>query len=439
MVTKFNYKPELLAPAGDFTRLCYAIAYGADAVYAGQPAFSLRARENGFRNLDDLSQGIRYTKEKGKKFYLTSNVIARNFKVEAFQKALLAALELKPDALIVADPGIIGWLKKEAPNIPIHLSVQANTTNWLTAKFWADQGIERIILSRELKLSEVQEIQNKVPEIEFEVFVHGAVCMAMSGRCMLSNWASHRDANQGMCNNSCRLPYRIYANPEVQDESYQEHEGRFSLKTTDSKSSMEPIALDEDSWGTYFMSSRDLCAIDSIPELIESQIASFKIEGRTRSVYYLSRVVSAYREAIDSVMQGKPISEKTKEALLHTDSRGWMPGFKTGPLPQNYEATQVPSKLGCVAAQIQKFNPVLKDAFIAIKNPISTKLDFELLTPEGSFPCSVSDLKNFKNEPAEILHPGTTGTLKIQGFNPSALKNPEFAFLIAKKKSNNIK
>ena len=183
-----NTKKELLAPAGDLTRLSYALAYGADAVYAGQPAFSLRARENGFKNLDDLAEGISLCRKAGKKFYLTSNVIARNTKVDAFQKALLAAIELKPDALIVADPGIIGFLRKEVPHQELHLSVQANTTNWLTAKYWAEQGIKRIILSRELRLEEVQEIHKRVPEIELEVFVHGAVCMAMSGRCMLSNW-----------------------------------------------------------------------------------------------------------------------------------------------------------------------------------------------------------------------------------------------------------
>ena len=177
-----NYIPELLAPAGDLKRLEYALAYGADAVYAGQPAFSLRARENGFRSLEDLEKGIALAHAKGKKFYLTSNVIARNAKVAPFEKSLLDAGKLKPDALSVADPGIIAFMRKEAPEIPIHLSVQANTTNYLTAQFWQSIGVSRVILSRELKLSEVLEIQEKCPELELEVFVHGNVCMAMSGR-----------------------------------------------------------------------------------------------------------------------------------------------------------------------------------------------------------------------------------------------------------------
>ena len=192
----------------------YAFAYGADAVYAGQPAFSLRARENGFKNLDDLAEGIEYAHRLGKKFYLTSNVIPRNVKVEAFQKALLAAIDLGPDALIVADPGFVGWLREVRPEVEIHLSVQANTTNYLAAKFWQGLGVRRIILSRELRLSEVVEIKERCPDLELEVFVHGAVCMSMSGRCMLSNWVTRRDANQGACDNSCRMPYRLYANPE---------------------------------------------------------------------------------------------------------------------------------------------------------------------------------------------------------------------------------
>ena len=313
-------KPELLAPAGDLVRMKYAYAYGADAVYAGQPAFSLRARENGFRSLDDLGECIAYARSLGKKFYLTSNVIPRNVKVESFQKALLAAIELKPDALIVADPGFVGWLRKERPDVEIHLSVQANTTNYLAAKFWHDLGVRRIILSRELRLSEILEIKEKLPELELEVFVHGAVCMAMSGRCMLSNWVTHRDANQGACDNSCRMPYRLYANSGPQVEDYREHEGSFSLQRTD-RPELDPVALDEDTWGTYFMSSRDLCALDVIPELVQGGLDSFKIEGRTRSVYYLSQVVRAYRMAIDGACAALESGAACSPELVPEESR----------------------------------------------------------------------------------------------------------------------
>ena len=424
------FKPELLAPAGDLTRLTYALAYGADAVYAGQPAFSLRARENGFRNLDDLSKGIALCREKGRKFYLTSNVIARNAKVEPFQKALLAALELKPDALIVADPGMIGWLRKEAPAVELHLSVQANTTNWLTAKFWAEQGIQRIILSRELKLGEVLEIHKRVPEIELEVFVHGAVCMAMSGRCMLSDWTSHRDANQGMCNNSCRMPYRLYANQNVQGDDYRNHVGSFDLQRSDAPDA-DPIALDEDSWGTYFMSSRDLCALDSIPELTQGGIASFKIEGRTRSVYYLSQVVSAYRKAIDAVINGETIPEASREALACTDSRGWMPGFRVGPLPQNYASTSVPSNTGYVIGLVQSVN---SEGWlqIQVKNQFSVNTEVEFMDPQGMVPCKILALQNVKKETVETLHPGTQGSVLLSKKVTNSTNDAFFAFLVAK-------
>ena len=396
-------KTELLAPAGDLVRMKYAYAYGADAVYAGQPAFSLRARENGFRSLDDLAEGIAYARSLGKKFYLTSNVIPRNVKVESFQKALLAAIELKPDALIVADPGFVGWLRKERPDVEIHLSVQANTTNYLAAKFWRDLGVCRIILSRELRLSEILEIKEKLPDLELEVFVHGAVCMAMSGRCMLSNWVTHRDANQGACDNSCRMPYRLYANSGPQVEDYREHEGEFSLQRTD-RPELPPVALDEDTWGTYFMSSRDLCALDVIPELVQGGLDSFKIEGRTRSVYYLSQVVRAYR----------------------------MPGFLRGPLPQNYEATHVDAEGGCVAAQILDYDATTNSCRVNVKNPFCMDDSLEIMTPAGMDPIQVESLMDFRGAAADRLNPGTEGRVFLQ---ENVLKNTEkanFGFIVKK-------
>ena len=433
-------KPELLAPAGDLVRMKYAYAYGADAVYAGQPAFSLRARENGFRSLDDLAEGIAYARSLGKKFYLTSNVIPRNVKVESFQKALLAAIELKPDALIVADPGFVGWLRKERPDVEIHLSVQANTTNYLAAKFWRDLGVRRIILSRELRLSEILEIKEKLPDLELEVFVHGAVCMAMSGRCMLSNWVTHRDANQGACDNSCRMPYRLYANSGPQAEDYREHEGEFSLQRTD-RPELPPVALDEDTWGTYFMSSRDLCALDVIPELVQGGLDSFKIEGRTRSVYYLSQVVRAYRMAIDASVvaleSGSPCSQdlvpqESRRAMRFVDGRGFMPGFLRGPLPQNYEATHVDAEGGCVAAQILDYDATTNSCRVNVKNPFCMDDSLEIMTPAGMDPIQVESLMDFRGAAADRLNPGTEGRVFLQ---ENVLKNTEkanFGFIVKK-------
>ena len=423
---------ELLAPAGDLTRLKYALAYGADAVYAGQPAFSLRARENGFKNLDDLAEGIEYTHRLGKKFYLTSNVIPRNVKVEAFQKALLSAIDLKPDALIVADPGFVGWIRKVRPDVEIHLSVQANTTNYLAAQFWQEIGVRRIILSRELRLSEILEIKKQCPDLEIEVFVHGAVCMSMSGRCMLSNWVTRRDANQGACDNSCRMPYRLYANPEPQCENYREHEGEFTLQRTD-KPELPPIALDEDTWGTYFMSSRDICALDVIPDLMMAGLDSFKIEGRTKSVYYLSQVVRAYRLAIDACKKqqesGMPLEvpEEARKAISFVDGRGFMPGFLRGPLPQNYESTHEDAVGGCVAAQVLGYDSATRSCRVNVKNPFGMDDCIELMTPSGQFPCEIISMKNFKGEDVDKLHPGTEG---IVFTNSEISENDIFCFFI---------
>lgn len=424
-------KPELLAPAGDLVRMRYAFAYGADAVYAGQPAFSLRARENGFKNLDDLAEGIAYAHEHGKKFYLTSNVIPRNVKVEAFQKALLSALELKPDALIVADPGFVGWLRKVSPETEVHLSVQANTTNYLAASFWKDLGVKRIILSRELRLSEILEIKERVPDLELEVFVHGAVCMAMSGRCMLSNWVTHRDANQGACDNSCRMPYKLFANPGPQCDEYHNHEGQFSLQRSD-RPELDPIALDEDPWGTYFMSSRDLCALEVIPELVAGGLDSFKIEGRTRSVYYLSQVVRAYRMAIDAVAAGNPVPEESRRAISFVDGRGFMPGFLRGPLPQNYEATHVDAAGGCVAAQVLELEQNTGALRVNVKNPFSVDDKLELMTPEKMEPMELESLVDFKGGAADRLNPGTEGRVFVQKDVQNIAKNANFAFIVKK-------
>jgi len=430
-------KPELLAPAGDLTRMKYAFAYGADAVYAGQPAFSLRARENGFKNLDDLAEGIEYAHKLGKKFYLTSNVIARNTKVEAFQNALLAAIDKGPDALIVADAGIIGWLRQVRPNVEVHVSVQANTTNYITAKFWHDLGCTRVILSRELRLPEILEIKAKNPGLELEVFVHGAVCMSMSGRCMLSNWVTHRDANQGACDNSCRMPYRLYANEGPQVEDYREHEGNFSLQRTD-RPELDPIALDEDTWGTYFMSSRDLCAMDVIPELMKNELESFKIEGRTKSVYYLSQVVRAYRIAIDACYaqaeagEEMRIPDEAREAVSFLDGRGFMTGFLKGPLPQNYECTHLDADAGCVAAQVLDFDPETRSCRVNVKNPFTMDDSLMLMTPSAMVPCNVESMNDFRGSAADRLNPGTEGRIFLPADGNITAENAKFCFFVKK-------
>ena len=337
-------KPELLLPAGDFEKLKFAFQYGADAVYAGVPAFSLRARENDFK-IDGVKEAIDYTHALGKKIYLTVNIFPHNSKLEPMRRAITAMAELKPDAFIMADPGVIYFAKEICPDIPIHLSTQANNINWASAKFWKEQGISRIILSRELSLREVKTIHEKVPDVELEFFVHGSICMAYSGRCLLSNYMSYRDANQGTCAHSCRWQYKVYKgheqdhNPEyevvasedeltmdgVYDPVYKPLEGNFYLE--EQQRPGEFLEADEDEYGTYIMNSRDLCAAEYLQELKDAGVSSFKVEGRSKSIYYVASVARTYRKAIDEMEQGiKPTFDYVSE-LAKTANRGFIPGF----------------------------------------------------------------------------------------------------------------
>lgn len=255
---------------------------------------------------------------------------------------------------------------------------------------------------------------------------------------MLSNWVTHRDANQGACDNSCRMPYRLYANDGPQSEDYREHEGNFSLQRTD-RPELDPVALDEDAWGTYFMSSRDLCALDVVPELVKGGLDSFKIEGRTRSVYYLSQVVRAYRMAIDvsyeALVAGESCSAElvpaeSRRAISCVDGRGFMPGFLRGPLPQNYESTHVPADGGCVCAQVQRYDAATNSFVVNVKNPFSMDDSLELMTPSGMVPCEVSELMDFRGAAADRLNPGTEGRVFLSSSVSENTQNAEFAFLV---------
>ena len=225
-----NKKVELLAPAGDLTKLHYALAYGADAVYAGVPRFSLRARENDFDN-KSIEEAVDIVHNLNKKIYLTLNIFPHNRKINSFIESLRWMENLAPDAIIISDPGIIHLSKKYCPSIPLHLSTQANTVNWASVQFWYKQGVRRIILSRELSIDEITEIKEKVPEIELESFVHGAICVAYSGRCLLSNYFTHRDPNQGTCTHSCRWDYKVYGeNDFSNEEKYKELQGNYFIE-----------------------------------------------------------------------------------------------------------------------------------------------------------------------------------------------------------------
>ena len=295
--------PELLCPAGSPEKLRYALAYGADAVYAGIPRFSLRAKENPYNN-NSLKEDIEYCHSMDKKMYVTANILPPNRKLESFKKSIATIAEAEPDGVIMSDPGMIQYVRKEFPGLAVHLSVQTNTINWMSVAFWRDHGIKRIILSRELSIQELQEIHTQVPDMELESFVHGSICIAYSGRCLLSNYFNHRDANQGTCTNSCRWEYNVQQEVPEGEQKTKSPEGNFFIEEKGRGGDLMPI--DEDEHGTYIMNSKDLRAIEHIDELWNAGVESFKIEGRTKSIYYLSLITKTYRKAIDSMVASKP-------------------------------------------------------------------------------------------------------------------------------------
>ena len=307
-------KIELLAPAGDLEKLKIAVLYGADAVYFGGEVFSLRAGA-GNLTIGEMKEGIAFAHERGVKCYLTINIFAHNRDIQPLREYLGKIKELNIDAFIVSDPGIICLIQEIIPDAEIHLSTQANMTNYQTANFWYNIGVKRIVLARELSFEEMAEIRQNTPEdLEYEAFVHGAMCISYSGRCLLSNFMIERDANQGMCAHPCRWKYALVE---------EQRPGQY-------------YPIEEDDRGTYILNSRDLCMIEYIPQLVESGLASLKIEGRMKSVMYVSTVVNAYRMALDlyakSVEEGKEFSlpKEIRNELNMVSHRPYTTGFYFG-------------------------------------------------------------------------------------------------------------
>jgi putative protease len=407
-----NNKVELLAPAGDLMKLNYAIAYGADAVYAGVPRFSLRARENDFNN-ESLEQAVKIAHRSDKKIYLTLNIFPHNRKIDSFIEALQWMEQLTPDAIIVSDPGMVHLSQKYCPSIPIHLSTQANTVNWASVKFWHEQGVRRIILSRELSIEEISEIKNKVPEIEIEAFVHGAICVAYSGRCLLSNYFTHRDPNQGTCTHSCRWDYKIYGESDMPDTlEYKELKGNYFIEEKDRPGQLLPI--DEDEHGTYIMNSRDLCAIGLLGRMKDAGIDSFKIEGRNKSVYYVSTITRAYRQAIDNLNAGLPLDEELEKEMFAVANRGYITGFLEKNPRQLGENFQVSHS----GNQTHRFSAIVKDiigdnnhAVVAVRNRFEIGEKMEAFSPSGTVEFEIKEISSPKGEPLSVAHGGGTDVL----------------------------
>lgn len=389
-------------PAGDMEKLKFAYAYGADACYVWAPMFSLRARTNAF-TMETLQEAVNYAHNLGKKIYFTANIYAHNVKIKPFMAQFKKMYDMKPDAFIMADPGLINIVRKEFPDAEIHLSVQANNTNWAQAIFWKEIGIKRIILSREISIREMKEIHEAVPDMELEAFVHGAICMAYSGRCLISNYLSNRDPNQGTCSHSCRWEFKVFkdemSEAELETatgrpEDYEELTGNFYLEEKERPGDM--MEIDEDQYGTYLMNSRDLCAIDYIKELADAGIISFKVEGRNKTVNYIASTGLAYREALDAVEKGgKYDTGKLADELFSIANRGYIPGFLAGnpwANAQYYERNggfQTKVFLGI----IRNFDAWNKLARIEVKNRFDLGDMIEIVTPEGTFKSKVETIK----------------------------------------------
>jgi len=393
--------PELLSPAGLIKNMRYAFAYGADAVYAGLPRYSLRVRNNDFR-LPNLEAGINEAHAQGKKFFVATNILPHTAKIKTFMDDMAPIIAMNPDALIMADPGLIMMIREKWPEMPIHLSVQANTLNSPSVKFWQSVGVERIILSRELSLDEIAEIRDDCPDIELEVFIHGALCIAYSGRCLLSGYFNHRDPNQGTCTNSCRWNYKVKnndgdqsientgvwkANADMGADSNTSEivSQQFLLEEEGRKGEFMPI--EEDEHGTYIMNSRDLRAVEHVHRLVDIGVDCLKIEGRTKSYYYAARATQIYRHAIDDAVSGKKFDPQLMTELENLAHRGYTDGFFERHAPQEmqrYRDSSSRSQRQIFAGEVIEFDAQKKRILVDIKNKISLGDEMELLTSDGN-------------------------------------------------------
>ncbi len=428
--------PELLAPAGSLKSMHHAFAYGADAVYAGQPRYSLRVRNNEFHG-DKLFQGIRQAHDLGKKFFLTLNTIPRNSKVRTFIEDLEPVIEMAPDALIMADPGLIMMVRDRWPDVPVHLSVQSNTVNFAGVKFWQAQGIERVILSRELLFTDIEEIRQECPEMELEVFVHGALCIAHSGRCLLSGYFNHRDPNQGTCTNSCRWDYKtIAASQTIEDKvmpseqvlsadilsrPVSEDEPRhplademYLLEEANRPGELMPVFEDEQ--GTYIMNSRDLRAIEHVQHLAEIGVDCLKIEGRTKSHYYVARTTQAYRQAIDDAVAGRKFDENLLGVLENLANRGYTDGFfqrQQTQEHQSYMADASKNHKQQFCAEMTSYDAEAGLAEFDVKNKFKVGDRLELIVPGGNNKQIVLESMQDKNGKQKDIAPGSGHTVRI--------------------------
>ena len=380
-------KPELLMPAGNIEKLKYAVKYGADAVYLGVVDFSLRAMRKGeLITLDNLKSAIDTARSMGAKSYLTLNIFAFNNDINLLESAMDKIVESNPDALIISDPGIMRLAKKYMPNTDIHVSTQANILNYEAVRFWQDMGATRAILARELPIKDVAEIKQKVPDMELEVFVHGAQCVSFSGRCLLSDYMTdgERKANSGNCSQPCRWSYKLVE--ETRPGQYYE--------------------IEENEKGTHILSTKDLCLVKHLKELVEAGIDSFKVEGRTKSLYYVSATAKAYREAIDEVIKNPDADmQPYYDELLKVGNRGYTTGFYLNEgYPKDGYSYDISKGLAGADFLCEIWDKDGDWYKIKTKNKFNKNEDIEVISPSEKFVTQVTDIKNMKNEVLELAN-----------------------------------
>lgn len=433
-------RPELLAPAGTLKAMRHAFAYGADAVYAGQPRYSLRVRNNEFKN-DNLALGIAEAHALGKQFFVAVNISPHNSKLKTFLADLEPVIAMNPDALIMADPGLIMLVRERWPQMPIHLSVQANTVNYASVKFWQSLGLTRVILSRELSLDEIAEIRQQCPEMELEVFVHGALCIAYSGRCLLSGYFNHRDPNQGTCTNACRWEYKPSEAVEVPEGKYVPKEAVLSLDALqqaqtfgacgnqerhpladrvyfleEAKRPGELMPVFEDEHGTYIMNSKDLRAVEHVQRLVEIGVDCLKIEGRTKSHYYVARTAQTYKQAIDDALAGQAFNPKLLGILENLANRGYTDGFYERHHTHEYQNYIYGASQGHQQQFVAEAELVdRKNGWLAVdvKNRFSVGDRLEFILPNGhNQTLTLAHMETLKGETIQVA-PGSGHKVRI--------------------------
>lgn len=417
--------PELLMPAGDLDKAYTAFRYGADAIYCGVAMFSLRTRENLFTE-ENITEILDFARQNNKKVYVTLNAFPHDYMMKLYEKHLAFLETVKPNGIIFADLGVLALANEFAPSVPKHLSVQTSTMNLPAIKQWQSLGVERIICAREMAIKKVAKIHQQIPEMELEYFVHGAVCMAYSGRCLLSNFTGGRDANRGACNHTCRWNYRVTddeqreldvsdhyqgANDEVEadscSKSIRDFETHETLEEETRPGQMVPV--EEDFHGTHIMSSRDMCMIESMKAIYEAGVCSLKVEGRHKTAYYAATVARAYRKALDDVAAGKDFDPSLWDEIHATANRGFFPGFLNGK-PQSgdiqYEENRSTSPRE-VCARVLGYED--GKITVEVKNKITAGSALEVVMPrmDDDFTFTAETL-TFGDETVTTLHGGNT-------------------------------